>query len=258
MPLTRRICRVPLGAHPEIVSMGLSTHHSSQRGRYQLDDLWSLHLYRYQARVTFGGEDFQTSPGAVSIVPPGTLMQYRYPHDNCRHAYALFRLGRAAPVFTVPTMQHAGSQFESLYGKMEEATRFRAAQPLHAAVRLWDVLLSVAQLEATASSSSRHPALAAIVDWIELHLADPPTPAQLRKRFGYSHNHLNHLFKRDMGCTLGQYTRRRRVRHAVELIRRTQLPIKAIAAEVGFADLQQFNKLLRREAGMAPRALRER
>ncbi|MHC4887055.1 MAG: helix-turn-helix domain-containing protein, partial [Planctomycetota bacterium] len=41
-----------------------------------------------------------------------------------------------------------------------------------------------------------------------------------------------------------------------ELLRQTDLPVKAIAVEVGMADLQRFNKAFRRSTGVSPRAYR--
>jgi transcriptional regulator GlxA family with amidase domain len=52
------------------------------------------------------------------------------------------------------------------------------------------------------------------------------------------------------------YLRRRRLARAEHLMRRTTLPIPAIAASVSIPDLQAFNKSCRRELGASPRSER--
>jgi len=68
---------------------------------------------------------------------------------------------------------------------------------------------------------------------------------------GFSHNHLTRLFRAETGDTVVGYLRRRRLDRARHLLRETTMAIPAIAASVGIADLQAFNKACRRE--LAPR-----
>jgi AraC-like DNA-binding protein len=56
--------------------------------------------------------------------------------------------------------------------------------------------------------------------------------------------------------TAQAYQRSRRLQRAHHLLQHTTRRVKEIAVEVGLADLQRFNKAIRREYGCAPRALR--
>jgi transcriptional regulator GlxA family with amidase domain len=64
------------------------------------------------------------------------------------------------------------------------------------------------------------------------------------------------LFRAETGYTVVGYIRRRRMERARHLLRESTLSIPAIAASVGVADLQAFNKACRRELGDSPRAVR--
>src|SRR5205085_2199281 len=80
--------------------------------------------------------------------------------------------------------------------------------------------------------------------------------AAFRRRIGVSHNHLTRLFQRHLGCGVAAFVRNRRVARAQALLQGTELPMRAIVAEVGVSDLQAFNKLIRRGTGLSPRAVR--
>jgi transcriptional regulator GlxA family with amidase domain len=53
-----------------------------------------------------------------------------------------------------------------------------------------------------------------------------------------------------------EWHRLNRIRRAEQLLRHSSLTVKAVAIETGFTDLQQFNKLVRKHCGSAPRNLR--
>ena len=80
--------------------------------------------------------------------------------------------------------------------------------------------------------------------------------AQIAKRAGISHNQLTRLSDQTFGLGVAAYMRKRRLDKAEHLLDRSNLPIKAIAAEMGIPDLQQFNKFMRKETGSSPTKIR--
>jgi len=99
-------------------------------------------------------------------------------------------------------------------------------------------------------------AVVVAMDYIEAHLAEPLTVPQIARYADVSHNHLTRLFRAETGDTVVAYIRQRRLARAEHLLRRSTMPIPAIAASVGIPDLQAFNKACRRELGAPPRRLR--
>ena len=94
------------------------------------------------------------------------------------------------------------------------------------------------------------------MDHIEARLAEPLSVPEIARRAGLSHNHLTRLFRMHTGDTVVAYIRRRRMARAEHLLRRSTMPIPAVAASVGIGDLQAFNKACRRVLGASPRSLR--
>ncbi|MGQ9779955.1 MAG: helix-turn-helix domain-containing protein [Bacillota bacterium] len=63
---------------------------------------------------------------------------------------------------------------------------------------------------------------------------------------------LSSRFTKYCGCTFLEYVTRYRIMKAKELLRRTNLSIKEIAAQVGYTDLAYFGRVFRRETGQTP------
>ena len=68
---------------------------------------------------------------------------------------------------------------------------------------------------------------------------------------------LRRRFKIATGSTLHQYVMQRRMGRAKELLGQTELPLKAIAAQLGFSDVYFFSSQFRQQVGVAPAAYRK-
>ncbi|NLG84568.1 MAG: helix-turn-helix domain-containing protein [Firmicutes bacterium] len=89
-------------------------------------------------------------------------------------------------------------------------------------------------------------------DYIAKHYADPLTLAQVAKVVSVNPVYLSSRFTKYCGCTFLEYVTRYRIAKAKELLERTNLPIKEIAARVGYTDLAYFGRVFRRETGQTP------
>lgn len=237
--------------------MGIGIHGLQRREKYCMQDLWCVHLYRYHATLRINGEVFPIQPGSISVTPPGALLEYSY-RGLSVHAYAHFRLPLKQSEICVPAMQSWGEEFAALSRSFEQAIAAFSTQPARATAQLWDVLWQLTEYSETPalSESSLHPAVAQAVRIIELRLAEPISIAELAHQVDLSHNHLTRLFQAQIGTSVAAYIRKRRMQRAQHLLTQTTLPIKVIAAQVGISDLHAFNKMVRRELGKPPRALR--
>ncbi|KOX16041.1 AraC family transcriptional regulator [Saccharothrix sp. NRRL B-16348] len=244
---------VRLDEPPVVANLGVAVHGvASRRDEFLLPELWQLHLYGYTAELTVDGTTHPIRPGHVSLVPPGARVSYRY-RGRSEHFYAHLRLPGQGAALTVPVMQHAGVDTPLLTGLLRHAVAVAPTAPAMAAAEVWTVLWRVADL---AASGKPHGAVAAAVSHVEANLAGPLTVPDVAAAAGVSHNHLTRLFHAETGHTVVAYIRRRRLERARHLLRESTLPIPAVAAAVGFDDLQAFNKACRRELGASPRAVR--
>ena len=131
-------------------------------------------------------------------------------------------------------------------------------QPLRAEVRLWDLLWRAAEGRESKRTKPAHPAVTETIRQIELRLHEPLRVDELARDAGLSHNHLTRLFHAEMGQTVKGYLLDRRMAKARHLLRKSSVPIKAIAFETGYGDLHAFNKAVRRHCGNSPRGLRQK
>lgn len=88
--------------------------------------------------------------------------------------------------------------------------------------------------------------------YIDRHYAEPLQVASLAARFFIGPTYLSHRFKEVTGYSPKQYIMLSRLSRARELLLSTALPIGEIAAETGFADVNNFIRSFKKETGMTP------
>ncbi|MBA3708579.1 MAG: helix-turn-helix transcriptional regulator [Planctomycetes bacterium] len=246
-----------LAEPPQIDQIGVGIHRPTEDGRWCLPGRWCLHLYTYPATLTVNGVTLEIRPGYAGICPEGGDLHYRFQTKSV-HTFAHFRLrGHAeGSMVALPAMQDLGAGFDAMQSAFQEAIGWRATAPARAASRLWEILWELSARTPTASAESAHPALERARHHIEIHLGERLSVEALAAHAGCSHNHLTRLFQRDLGRTVVGYIRDRRVQRARHLLRHSTMAIKAIAADVGIPDPHLFNKVIRRELGKPPSAVR--
>lgn len=84
----------------------------------------------------------------------------------------------------------------------------------------------------------------------------PPGLARLADEAGVHPGYLAAAFRRHFGCSIGDYTRRRRILSACRQLTETDRPLAVIACDAGFADQSHFTRAFRRIVGVTPGAYR--
>jgi transcriptional regulator GlxA family with amidase domain len=109
-----------------------------------------------------------------------------------------------------------------------------------------------------AQSHTQHvdPTVVAAERWIDAHLTEPISVAQIAEALALSPKTLARRFDAAMGLTPLKFVQRRRLMQASHLLESTALPIEAIAEQVGYQDGTALRKLIKREFGATPNALR--
>lgn len=95
-----------------------------------------------------------------------------------------------------------------------------------------------------------------VIQFIQTHYAEELTNESIGQRFHYHPNYLNKLMKLYTGKSLHQYLISYRIARAVDLLSTTDLPVAAVADQVGFHDLCHFGKLFHARLGVAPSLIR--
>ena len=94
-----------------------------------------------------------------------------------------------------------------------------------------------------------------ILDYMEAHLEEKMTNAQLAEQAGYSEYHFLQLFKAHTGETVMEYICRRRLFRAMDEILAGSRIID-VAFQYGFESHSAFSRAFKREFGFSPSLLR--
>ena len=89
-------------------------------------------------------------------------------------------------------------------------------------------------------------------DYIEAHLDDRLTLADLARVACLSPYHFSRSFKLALGIGPQRHVAQRRLNRAKTLMRRTNQPLAWVAQEAGFCDQSHLTSVFRRETGMTP------
>ncbi|WP_143038423.1 helix-turn-helix domain-containing protein [Nitratireductor aquibiodomus] len=93
----------------------------------------------------------------------------------------------------------------------------------------------------------------AVRELLEANIDTPPTLAELSRRVGVNVTTLSQQFRQAFGYTIFGYLRVRRLEHAQQLLRETDLPVSQVAYRVGFSNPGAFATAYRRHFGHVPR-----
>ena len=251
----------PLDLHipPRLHALGFGFHGDVPRERYRLRGLWCIHLYRYVGEAVIDGQSYPIHPGFASVTPADTDLEHVWLHPGSVHISAHFAISATGTdIVMVSAMQDLGTRATALYDEMTCAIGDFPTERRRAEAVLWRVLWLLSDAsEVVGSTPALHPAVRQVLQTIEASLAKPLSVAHLANACELSHNQLTHLFRAQVGDTVVGYIVRRRLERASHLLTRSTMPIKAVAAQVGIPDLQQFNKTVRHATGLSPRQVRE-
>jgi AraC family transcriptional regulator len=120
------------------------------------------------------------------------------------------------------------------------------------AVRIVQHYVDRSAIELAPSSGLSRERLQRVRDYIEAHLDDRLSLADLAAVACLSPSHFSRSFKLVLGVGPRRYVMGRRLERARRLMRRTNQPLARIAQESGFSDQSHLTSVFRRETGVTP------
>ena len=219
--------------------------------KYKTNDRWALHLFLGEGNLVIGREERTIKPGLLSITPAGVESVYNIDKPLsyiCCH----FRTAAGPGHRLIDPFNNTISQ--DMAQRVSDGIDLYAADTLQGTALLWQVLLAISR-EAD-SSEPLHPCLKKALVIINRELSPRLTLERLSDGVHISSTHLNRLFKDRYEITVYQYIIQERMKRIKYFITQTNIPLKQIALEAGYNDLQQFNKHCRHYLGRSPREMR--
>ncbi|MBO5701670.1 MAG: helix-turn-helix domain-containing protein [Clostridia bacterium] len=92
---------------------------------------------------------------------------------------------------------------------------------------------------------------------IDADLSADLSLSSLSEAQNVSSGYLATIFKKEIGKTVSEFIREKRVKMAKNLLSTTHLQVQTIAVHCGIMDVQYFTKIFKKETGMTPKQYRE-
>jgi AraC family transcriptional regulator len=159
------------------------------------------------------------------------------------------------PLGAAITPWHARGTFDELAAQLARELRIRDDRtPVSVEAIAFDALARLARIRAPAAG-----------DWLDdvvCMLSDEsfgsrPTLREIARATQRHPAYVSAAFHRRMGCTMGEFVRRRRVARACSSLRRTRKPLAEIAADCGFHDESHLIRSFAGVLGVSPSAYRK-
>jgi transcriptional regulator GlxA family with amidase domain len=179
----------------------------------------------------------------------GHLFRARYPGVSLDESRMLVRDGR---------MLTAGSAFAQLDLMLAVIAETMGSAAAEACSRylLIDLRPSQARYMALSHVQTTDPCVAAAERWIDAHLSEPISVNRLADALVLSPKTLARRINAVLGLSPLKLVQRRRLMQAAHLIESSSLSIEAVAGRVGYQDGTALRKLIKREFGVTPGAMR--
>ena len=150
----------------------------------------------------------------------------------------------------------AGSDWVKKARRAYFETPVLTAERFQAVLQLLDVfaqyLADFASRQALASAKTDPEPVASAKEFIQNHVEEPITLAQVVQHVHVSRFYFCKLFKRATGMTLTEYVARARVEKAKTLLVDPSLRISEVVFAAGFGSIPRFNSLFKHHVGMPP------
>ena len=222
--------------------------------------------YTLSGRGVFerAGHRHDLTPGRGFFCPAADeKTSYYYPDDATEPWRFLFinifdSMGHAAPVsenfgyvFDIdpsePSVRHLLS-----YGEVPESTIQIAAGAAHVfASTLIGMLVDQAQCETRQRGAALRIVKKAL-NAIENAIDQPFNATVLAKKIGVSQEHLNRIFREELGRTPYQCICETKMQRACQLLKNTDQTVATIAGELGYSPDSHFARLFKRVIGVNP------
>ena len=241
------------------------------RGRGTKDEYTGGHAVVFVRRGCFvrtaDGAQALLDPTIAYCVNPGEEERYDHPHDAGDDCTAL-NLDESLVTLlwggepALPTGARATSAEMDLEHRLLLAASRRGDAPDEVAERAIALVARVLEEVDPGRVASGRPATERARRLIaegarEALAADPDRSLpDLAGELATSPHHLSRIFRAQTGCTVSRHRMRLRARSALEHLSAGERDLARLAADLGFADQSHLTRVVRRETGHTPSALR--
>lgn len=255
-------------SEPLFYSIGCCGHYYCEHGykinRKYMDCLLMMLIENGAMRLNYRGKKYTAQPNDI-ILLDGTFPQY-YDTASYVEFYWLHLSGANCMELCDYLTRSRGGVVHHAAGNSEMAeyirrlvSQFATGQTIHDAEQsrlLYSVICGLIPGSRPEDSDNTRPVQQAI-QYIQAHLGEDLSLKQIAAEVHISPPHLTRLFRAELRHSPHEYVIQMRMNRAKHLLKTTALPIKAIAAEVGYGSESSFTGAFTERIGISPRKFRD-
>jgi AraC family transcriptional regulator len=210
----------------------------------------------------YGAHTAARQPSTIVFHPPQESHAVVYQNQPVRilsvqvHPTRLGYLKEQANIFDEPASRRSDTikwLGHRLYREFRQADSF---SPLALEGLVFEMLAEAARTGATANGAAPR-WFRRVEEFVRANFMLSLTVEGLARTAGVHPVHLSRVFRRNHGCTIGEYVRRLRVEFAAKQLVTTDIPLGDIALTAGFADQSHFTNTFKSHFGITPSAYRQ-
>jgi AraC-like DNA-binding protein len=229
--------------------------------------------WRGAARMQLDGDRFSLAPGSLILVLPYQLHQYTVPPSekmawlmttfegpDAAHYLAL----RNRPLPLTERLHQTARDMAEQFLDRRASARYRNQRLALLVASQLNEMLEIARRPSRGrrkketSSGGNAERMERIARYIVEHSDQALTIGELAKTFAISTSHIRELFRRHIGLSLGEFTRRTRLHHACKSLAMSELSCSEVAERHGYSSLYAFSRTFKEAIGVGPSAYRKR
>ena len=244
-------------------------HYHCEQGyrvrRNHMDSLLLMYIEQGELFVQYEGKEYTARAGDILLMD-GTYPQY-YGAVEYVEFYWMHLAGGNAFELCDHLTRLRGGVLHRMSAHPETAGQIRflisqfktnqtIAAPVHSSV-LYSILCGLAPAAQRRPEEGAAEPVRQAVQFIREHLNEELGLKRLAAEVHVSPSHLIRLFRQEMNRSPHEYIVLARMDRAKYLLKTTSLPVKAIAAEVGYQTESSFTGTFTEKIGISPRRFRE-
>ncbi|SEA61076.1 helix-turn-helix domain-containing protein [Paenibacillus sp. 276b] len=96
-----------------------------------------------------------------------------------------------------------------------------------------------------------------VIQYIQIHISEDLPREEIANQVFLNPDYLTRIFKKQTGMSISEYMFKERLRLAQELLAKTELPISAVATQIGYANFSHFSRMFKKHTSMNPNEFRQ-
>lgn len=191
----------------------------------------------------------------ASEAEPWTIYWFHVSGEQVGRYAEFMDLSREEPLFFIGEEPGVAALFEEMLATLQQG--YSPHHLLLAGATAQQLMARLAMLRRTRGQvATNEEAMEQVLAFMRENLAARPTVARLAAMANLSVSHFAAVFRRKTGYPAMEHFTRLKMQRACQLLDQTGMPIKQVAAQVGFADPLYFSRQFKKIQGLSPRAYR--